>query len=887
MNEFVAWWLGIEAVGLAAFPLTFIFFRALRDRGFAFSKVIGLLLLGYGLWMGATLGVFTNSRGSVILLVFLIGALSLLVVGRCRNEVAAYVRSCWRYMLLVESMFLLVLVAAVFLRSFAPEINSGEKPFELAFLNAISRTHSFPPPDPWLAGESISYYYFGYVIVSALTKLTALDTSVTFFFGLSLMAALTWVAAFGLVYNLILASHGRRADEPSPGPPLVLRAMIFPLAGAALMLLVSNLEGVFELLARHGVGSGQLYDRLGIYGLPGPYDCATAPGDCAEWYPTRPIWWWWATRMGSNFDIQEFPFFSLHFGDLHAHVMAMPLLITLFALCFQLVSQSEEKLGPLSVVRSPGRFALIALLLGGIAFTDAWTIPLAVTLIAASVLIATWLRRERRLRRAVLRSAAFVLPLVATAFLLYLPYYLDLEAERDGIGIIHAAQTTDIPPPNSEVTRPLHFLLFWGPLLWVSLSFIALYIVRRRRELLNSGRVAFAISTWTIPLALWACLIIFGDGFGAFRDELQERGANLLTLALLALAITGAALAFLHALRRARSEDDKSDLFAFLLAGFALLMLLGAELYFVKDFLGWRGNTVFRFWHESWLLLSIAGGFGLYRLTAKWRMLEPVLCAFSWRSLVAGGVLIGAAYTLLVALDPWDTLYSRWWAATPGLLLCAASLFGFAADSAIRRASFRVISRRLVWLVATTVILTAALVYPVLVAFDRTGGFRNSQTVNGLNFVHEQDPAEYQAIQWLNDNVSGTPVILEATGGDFSDSARISSRTGLSTVIGWVVHEVQWRGRPDEAARLDPRDYFIARPQEVERAYATSDVQEARAILEKYNVEYVYIGDLERRNYGAEVLAKFGEFMTPVFQNESVTIYRMPRPPVMLGGDSR
>ena len=74
MKEFLLWWVAIEAVGLAAFPLTYAFFRRLPDRGFAFSKVIGLLLLGYGVWMGAVIGLFPNSRGSVILVLLFISS---------------------------------------------------------------------------------------------------------------------------------------------------------------------------------------------------------------------------------------------------------------------------------------------------------------------------------------------------------------------------------------------------------------------------------------------------------------------------------------------------------------------------------------------------------------------------------------------------------------------------------------------------------------------------------------------------------------------------------------------------------------------------------------------------------------------------------------------
>jgi uncharacterized membrane protein len=134
---------------------------------------------------------------------------------------------------------------------------------------------------------------------------------------------------------------------------------------------------------------------------------------------------------------------------------------------------------------------------------------------------------------------------------------------------------------------------------------------------------------------------------------------------------------------------------------------------------------------------------------------------------------------------------------------------------------------------------------------------------------------EYEAIEWLNENVSGLPVILEAFGGDFSDSARISSRTGLPTVIGWLSHELQWRGRPSLDGSGTP---FTERPEEVETIYTTMDVQAARSLLDKYDVEYVYVGRLERETYGEGGLEKFREFMTPVFENEGVTIYRMPAP---------
>lgn len=868
MNELAVWWIGIEAAGIAAFPLAFVFFHRLPDRGFAFSKVIGLLLLGYGLWMGAFLGLFPNARGTVILLLVVLAAVSLLVASGRRDEMAAYFRSNWRYILLVEAMFAAVLASAVFLRSFAPDINSGEKPFELAFLNSVYRAGSFPPPDPWLSGHSISYYYFGYVIVSALTKLVALDTNVGFFLGLSLMAALAWTAAFGLVYNLVAASRRGRG-----GPGLDPRAVVFGLAAAVLVLVVSNLEGVFELMARHGAGSHGFFDSLGIYGLPDKYDCASTPADCAHWYPTRSYWWWWATRMGSNYDIQEFPYFSYHFGDLHAHVMAMPMLITLFAVAYQFIAGATgDAPGLLWPVRHPWRVLLVVLLAGGIAFTDAWAVPLTVLLLAASVLAANWLHFDRGRLRAMAHSLAFILPVVAGMFILYLPYYWLLQADTRGVAVAHTAATSGAVPQVSEATRPMHFLLFWGPLLWVILPYLVARLWRRRDRAFSGAVSLLALVPPLVPIVLWAALIGFGDGPGALRDEFQERGANLVTLGILVLAVTAAALAFLDALRRDAEDRDRCSLFVILLAGFALMMLLGAELYYVKDALGFRANTVFRFWHEGWVLMGVAGAFGLYRLTLGWRLPRFRTGAVPWRYVTGWGATFGAAYTVFVAIDPWETLYARWWTATPGLFVLGASAAAFAALSAVQGASRVAAARRLAWLGATVIVLAAALVYPVLVTFDRTGGFRNPQTLNGLDFVHRSDPTEYEAIQWLKTNVSGAPVLLEATGDDFSDAARISSRTGLPTVIGWVRHEEQWRGSPGPQNGGAPD--LVVRPFDVAHAYTTADAGEAEAVIEKYGVQYVYVGRLERETYGTSVPGVFAEFMDVAFENKGVTIYR-------------
>jgi uncharacterized membrane protein len=108
-------------------------------------------------------------------------------------------------------------------------------------------------------------------------------------------------------------------------------------------------------------------------------------------------------------------------------------------------------------------------------------------------------------------------------------------------------------------------------------------------------------------------------------------------------------------------------------------------------------------------------------------------------------------------------------------------------------------------------------------------------------------------------------VIVEANGGSYTYAARISTHTGLPTLLGWGGHELQWRGNYEEPGRREP---------DIRTLYTTRDVKGALTLLEKYDITYVYMGDLERQTFGPTGLSKFERFMDPVFQQGGVTIYR-------------
>jgi tetratricopeptide (TPR) repeat protein len=129
---------------------------------------------------------------------------------------------------------------------------------------------------------------------------------------------------------------------------------------------------------------------------------------------------------------------------------------------------------------------------------------------------------------------------------------------------------------------------------------------------------------------------------------------------------------------------------------------------------------------------------------------------------------------------------------------------------------------------------------------------------------------DYKAIQWLNENLLGTPVVLQAPYGYYRENGvRIAVNTGFPTVLN-PLHENEQRY--DEL--IGPRH------RDAERIYRTLDVQETLDLLSRYDVAYVYVGPFERAAYDEASLAKFDamldEHLELVYDRDLVRIYHVP-----------
>jgi uncharacterized membrane protein len=138
--------------------------------------------------------------------------------------------------------------------------------------------------------------------------------------------------------------------------------------------------------------------------------------------------------------------------------------------------------------------------------------------------------------------------------------------------------------------------------------------------------------------------------------------------------------------------------------------------------------------------------------------------------------------------------------------------------------------------------------------------------LDATQFLESSYSDDAEAIRWLDKNVKGQPICLEANGDSYSEYERVSAMTGIPTISGWYVHEWLWRNDTDE---------LNARNQDIETVYTSQDKEAIRGILDKYHITYIFVGSCEQKKFESmdrEFLKSLGEV---VFENETSFIVQV------------
>ncbi|MBI3781907.1 MAG: hypothetical protein HY270_00745 [Deltaproteobacteria bacterium] len=385
MGSLFLWWLVLAGLGLITLPLTFRLFSDRSNRGCAFGRVIGLLLVTYIAWILGFLGLPYST--ALIVAVVAFAALNLLLAFQVRAELGAWLRGAGlRALLLNEALWLGAFLFFAWQRSLQPQIVDQEKYMDFAFYNSLMRTETMPPQDPWMSGMVFNYYYFGYLAFANLARLSPLPSFISYNLCVATIAALAF------------------SELCSIGLTLTRRLSLGVLTGA-FGILLGNLDGLWQLLEKGGFTQFDYFRSTRV--------------------------------VGHDATINEFPYFTSIHGDLHPHFQVMPVTILLIGLLLDpgrvrsLVERGVKTFGDLMTATA------LAFVLGAMVAISTWELPVGA--MTTFLLLHRYLPLRPLFTRQRIELIVAVVVMLVAGYILFLPFYLNFAAPQGGVGVKFAS----------------------------------------------------------------------------------------------------------------------------------------------------------------------------------------------------------------------------------------------------------------------------------------------------------------------------------------------------------------------------------------------------------------------------------------------------------------
>ena len=825
MSIFV-WWLFTAVLGLGFMPLTGLVFRNFRDRGWIFSKSIGILISSMVFFWLNSMHVLKFVQTNLLIVTVILIALNIVMFFRLNME-SVFSDADYILIAVEEVLFLAVYLIWVWIIGFKPEAYGTEKFMDYGFLTSMMRSLWMPFEDMWYSGEPINYYYGGQYVTSWMIKLTGINVGVGYNVMRALIASFSFCAPFSLVWQLMRDRFGRKGKE-APWVSAIIAGWAVAFCG--------NFHYV-------------------IYGIIKPLVYSARGDEYNYWFPDSTRYIGYDPDLPDK-TIHEYPAYSTVLGDLHAHYLDILFVVAVTAIAYayaQKVLASSKTSGKherlttqsllIEILAQP-EIILIGFFTGIFRFTNFWDFPIYFVVCGSIVFFMNlWKYKDDLVRFAVVMAGqaaeAFVIGYIAC-----LPFTMNFDQISSEIGLC----TTH--------TVFYQFMVLWGLPIAVFSGFLIMIVleqierskatravagpvgepgpvlgespseggegIARKDEIEAAGDISAASDKnpsaggESILLKdergqagenerrVWAGLPTGPDRMlhedvkaadvkaakTAVRDKTAEpdRGAKR----------ADRAFSFLTLRKNDSGEEKKRELnsgpmiedspdddrvlfglhlpdLAVILIGLcALGLILMPEVIYVKDIYGgehYRANTMFKLTYQAFILFGMMMGYVIERCYLRGRRAGRVF------SIVALVLVVFTAGYIFKSINSW---------------------FG-----------------------------------NVLKSNDRI-------STDASVFVDESMSTDFDAISWLNNTVTGRPVVLEAPGDSYTDYQRVSVATGLPTVLGWYVHEWLWR---------NDTDALNARVSDAQTIYTSTDEETVRQLIRKYDIKYIYIGQLERQKY--------------------------------------
>lgn len=889
------WWGCLFLLGLVVLPFTQCLFEDFRDRGYLFGKTIGLALVAYPVWLLSSLRLVPFRVGTVWGAIALVAFLAYLighgwrvvwhaitgkeatgngdsgniasrngtlkniasrngVSGSNASGILGPLPAIW---IRQETILLAALVFWAFLRGLKPELagqDGQEKFMDYGFMNTILRTDFMPPIDIWFAGKPINYYYFGHYLSAFLTRMSGIPTAI----GYNLMMATLFAMAFSMTFSLVANLAGSLGKFP------VKQALAAGMISATLLSLGGNLHPIVYTLIFQP-NKAALTEKIPNLEVRDNY-----------WFPD-------ATRfIGHNpkadipnedMTIHEFPSYSFVISDLHAHVINLPFVLTLLALLGSALAKGIRRRGERRAGIWPA-VLLIAFQIGLFQMTNYWDFPIYATVTCAGLFYlyllqpalltlpkwATWPRWLPRIgRRPVADERPSNMPSnVSSNMSGKMPSMVSSKVAQP-FSFIRATSATGmfliiislfVGILCIALSYPLYLILWCIGITWVALHLLAAGVRALPRTAL-AGVVLLTISLVVarpfsahltslingiklVPhhSAFWQLLVIWGQFWvlAAIFCVIVFVGEDRLTHVKMGSVKTRAAKT-----RTVSKMTVKAGGRAKSTTGAKALQTAGAETY-----LGYLNRVFLNQPGDVFIFLLMLCAIGL--------LLLPEIIYI--KDIYEGGYVRS------------NTMFKLTYQSFVLFSICAGYIV--ARLFSIKYKTLRVGVLRIV----AGLVLAMMMMYPFHAIGSWYGTLSTSryQGLDGSIYLKAKHPDDFAAAEWLKQNASGQPTVLEANGDSYTDYGRISVETGMPTIQGWWTHEWLWR---------NSRELVAERVDQVNEIYTSEDMVRTEALLNQYDVRYIVIGTLEREKFPNLQDEKLLQLGSVVFEQQSIKILKV------------
>ena len=598
------WWLTIFVVGLTTLPLCFTLFSRFIDKGYIFTKVLGIFISSYIIWLAANLHIFPFNRLTILIVLIGLGLVNLVIWAK-RSSKNGSIAIPWGLVILEECLFFLTLAFWSYVRATEPSIRGLEKFMDFGFVNSILRANFFPPLDMWLThspeylgGYFINYYYFGHYVSAFLTKFSGIDPAVTYNLAMATLGAFTFVLPFSLGMNLIylfLNSLDTRGTRDTRGT-FEFKYLIIGLLAGFLVSFGGNLHTLYVFTSGY------------------PNETPVPPWQLSAGFHPDRYWYPNATRFIPN-TIHEFPIYSFVVADLHGHVSNIPFVLFAIAILLtQVVGKKDEKeLDETNSKKSSANpdvslfmefenyttvplliILLMGVLLSVMYMTNAWDGVIYMILTGLVFLYINIRSNHTSVKIALYKTFSASLFLVFFFLLAGLPFSLNFKPFVSGIGVLCtpaflAGKT--IGPFLFEADHcqrsPIYMLvILWGFFYFNVLGYLFLVILPKLRIFLSSYRDNRRSTRMTT------------------RVNAEDKG-----LAILRFPI------------RAIRESSPIDVFVMIMIFISTLLLIFPEFFYMKDIYPahYRANTMFKLGYQAFMMLGIVSTYIYFRIRLAWQ----------------------------------------------------------------------------------------------------------------------------------------------------------------------------------------------------------------------------------------------------------------------------